>query len=370
MTMKSEPRYIHYAGTYLKQGKSQGMEQEADYSLTGKGSGTYLYVAPVFDSGEEENTWQSLKLRGEFKDCKLEIVAAASDVDYRSVFADDTVDLEEKELLIRQMQGIRRVNAEDVLLTDLKGRFLYLFFKVAGQAQCSFTIRGAEVEFPKNSFLEYFPEVYQDNNDFFERYISIFQSMYMYLEKKVDDIPMRLDYEKAEYEDLLTLAEWVGLDEEIIKEAVRDNDVTRLRSLIANINEIQAGKGTKKALEQVLQILYGEDIHLLEYFKWYEYVENRPEELSLYHKLYGKDCHCLTIMIEGKKGHRYTEAERKSIHRVIETMLPIGMSCKLLILTESCHMDTHCYLDHNGALASLASANVGSMELYGNLVLQ
>ena len=205
---------------------------------------------------------------------------------------------------------------------------------------------------------------------YFERYISIFQSMYLDVERKIDKLPMRLDYEKAEFADLLQLAEWIGMDEVIVEEAVREGETEKLRKLIAHANEIQSGKGTKKALKLVLQILYSDNIQLLEYFKWYEYLENRPEELRLYQKLYGQDSSSLTILMEEKDETGYTEAERKSIRKVVSRMLPLGMDCNLIFLRSSCHMDTHCYLDHNSELASLASANANGMELYGNVVLQ
>lgn len=368
--IKSEPKYIHYAGLYLQKGQNKNMCRGENYSLTGEGRGTYLYIAPVFDSGEDENTWQFLEIKGDFKDCKLEAVVAASDRDYRSVFEDETLSIEEQAEFIRNLSGIRRVNAKNLLLTGLTGRYLYILFQIDGQGECRFTLQEASVEFPKNTFLEYFPEVYQTDNEFFERYTSIFQSMYLQLEKKIDEIPMRLDYEKAELEDLIELAGWIGFDRVILKEAVGDGKPERLRRLIAHVNEIQAGKGTKKALELVLEILYQENIRLLEYFKWYEYLEKRPGELALYQTLYGKDSRCLTVIIENKKLHSYTEAEKKNIYQVINCMLPVGMNCKLLFLRQSCHMDSHCYLDHNSMLASLAAASVGSMELYGNLVLQ
>ena len=286
--MKSEPKYVNYAGAYLKKGQYEGMESYHDCALRGEGSGSFLYIAPVFDSGEEANTWQSLHLEGTFHDCKLEVVAAASERDYRDFLADTQTGLQEKEELIRSMNGVRKVNTTDLHLTDLQGRYLYLFFKVSGQMECEFCIHMATVEFPKNSFLEYFPEVYQTEDDFFERYISIFQSMYMDVEREIDKLPMRMDYEKAEFSDLMQLAEWIGMDEILVQEAVREGETKKLRKLIAHANEIQSAKGTKKSLKLVLQILYNTDFQILEDFKWYEYLENRPEELLLYQTLYGK----------------------------------------------------------------------------------
>lgn len=368
--MKSKPKYVNYVGAYLKKGQYEGMELNKDYALSGTGGGSYLYIAPVFDSQEEANTWQSLHLEGTFHDCKLEVVAAASELDYREFLEDTQAGLQEKEELIRSMNGVRKVNATDLLLTGLQGRYLYLLFRVSGQMECDFCIHMATVEFPKNSFLEYFPEVYQTEDDFFERYISIFQSMYLDVEREIDQLPMRLDYEKAAFADLMQLAEWIGMDEVLVQEAVREGEAEKLRRLIAHANEIQSAKGTKKALKLVLQILYGENFQLLEYFKWYEYLENRPEELSLYQKLYGKDSSCLTILIEEKDGKEFSEAEKKSMRKVVSRMIPLGMNCNLIFLRSSCHMDTHCYLDHNSKLASLAAANANGMELYGNVILQ
>ena len=120
----------------------------------------------------------------------------------------------------------------------------------------------------------------------------------------------------------------------------------------------------------MLQTLYGENVRILEYFKWYEYLENRPEELQLYQRLYGRDSSCLTILIEENKGTPLAESERKGMSRVVSGMLPLGMRCNLIFLDNSSHMDTHCYLDHNSKLATLSAASANGMELYGNVILQ
>lgn len=368
--MRNKPKYLNYAGLYLKRGTCFSMRLEEDYTLAGEGRGSHIYVAPVFDSGEEQESWQSFRLEGEFHDCKLEVVVAAADEDYRGVLEDAGVSLQDKEELIRGLSGIRRVNARDILLTRLKGRYLYSFWKVSGREDCRFRIEGARVEFPENSFLQYFPEVYQTREDFFQRYISIFQTMYMNLEREVDRLPIRLDYEKADQEDLLQLAGWIGLDEIIIKEAVRDGNADRLRRLIAHAQRIQSGKGTKWALQLVLQLLYEERIQLLEYFKWYEYMEQRPEELVLYQKLYGRDSSSLTVLIEEREGREFSEGEKRNMQRVVACMLPIGMESNLIFLNTSYHMDTHCYLNRNSVLASPVAASADGMELHGNVVLQ
>lgn len=346
------------------------MELGQDYVLSGSDSGEHLYIPPVFDSGEIQETWQSFRLEAEVEHGKLEIVMAASDEDHREALNGESLSPGEKMELIRSLPGIRRVNTTDLLLTPLKGRYLYSYWRVSGREGCRFRIRGGTAEFPQNTFLQYFPEVYQTRDDFFQRYISIFQTMFLDLEREVDALPRRLDYEKAGQEDLLELAGWIGLDEMIIQECMRKGETDRLRNVIAHAHRIQSGKGTKQALQLVMNLLYEEKIYLLEYFKWYEYLEQRTEELALYRKLYGKNENSLTILVEEQEGHEFTDGEKKNMQRVAGSMLPIGMGCHLIFLKKNSHMDTHCYLDHNSVLASPVAAAADGMELYGNVVLQ
>lgn len=367
--MKKKSKHIHYAGTYLTKGLREKLALSDNYCLTGEGGGKHVYIAPVFDSGEYGGTWQRLRFDAWYEDCRFEVVVAASDRDLRESLEDTQLSIQEKEALIRGLDGIRKINTDDILLTNQKGRYLYWFCRISGQSECRIQITGADAEFPRNSFLEYFPEVYQDGSDFFERYISIFQSLYMDLEEQVSGLSDRLNYEKTDKETLLKLAQWIGLDQVFVKEALRDGDTGRLRRLIACAGKLQAGKGTRTALKQMLKLLYDEDMQILEYFKWYQYLEGEDEKQSLYQKLYGKDSATLTIMIKQKEGKEYTDSIKRGMEKVILQMIPFGMKCNLIFLQDSVHMDTHCYLDRNSVLDSPRSANVGEMKLYGDIRL-
>jgi len=250
--MKQKPKYVNYVGAMLAQGQYRNMCLEKENMLTGTGSEISYYIAPVFDSMQEEESWQSLHLDFEQTESRVTVLAAASDIDYSEVLKASEVSWEEKESIITSMDHIQKVNTADILLSSLGGRYFYLMLKVQGQSDSSFCLLGARMEFPKNSFLEYFPEVYRQNNDFFERYISIFQTLYLNLEKQVDALPDRLDYEKAKGEDLVTLAQWAGLYPVWIQEALRCGQEDTLRCLLSHAHEIQSGKGTCHVLKLLM----------------------------------------------------------------------------------------------------------------------
>lgn len=367
--MKQKPKYVNFVGAMLAQGQYRNMCLDEGDVLTGKGSEISYYIAPVFDSMQEEETWQSLHLDIDVKECRMTVLAAASDEDYTDVLANPKMSFAEKEQLIESFDCIKRVNAQDILLTSLCGRYFYLLIKLQGQADAAFRFCGAKMEFPKNTFLDYFPEVYRQNNDFFERYISIFQTLYLNLEKEVDALPDRLDYEKAGGEDLIALAEWAGLYSEWITEALRTGNEDTLRSLIAHANEIQSGKGTCHVLELLIELLYERKVKVLEYYKWFEYIEKDPQLLTNYKKLYGKE-DTVSIFLDEEQGTLPDSEERKRMQKALSYALPIGTKLRMIPLKKNSHLDSHCYLGKNSHLASPAGVQTDQARLYGNLVLR
>ena len=146
--------------------------------------------------------------------------------------------------------------AHDILLHDLRGRYVWVLviFTSHSSPPPRYILNGLRLEFPKHSFIDYFPEIYQTYNngqdDFFTRYIAIFQSMFLDEERNVDDIPMRLDYNLAPDSDVKNLAEWLGIDNSHGLFSV-DN----LRKMIRESELFQGKKGTREALKAILELL-------------------------------------------------------------------------------------------------------------------
>ena len=96
------------------------------------------------------------------------------------LIADTDVPLEEKKRRMQTCQS-RYIKGEvDVLLFDVRGRYLWFLLETDGVAGEFEGISSIRIDFPKESWVSWLPEVYQGagkSRDFLERYLGIFQSM-------------------------------------------------------------------------------------------------------------------------------------------------------------------------------------------------
>lgn len=338
---------VNFYRLALRRGKMHRMTLSEDDRLTGEGGGTFCYLAPMFDSTDYEGTWHRLRMEGIFSNCKYEVVAAATDVNLEDTLTDESIDFSDKLELLKDYSYVRKVNTDDMLLHNLQGRYLWVFIKVTGSKIDSFfKIEGFSVEFPHGSFVEYLPEIYQDErNSFFERYMAVLQSLYEDLEKEVDFVPRYLDYETAPDVNLKLFAEWTG----------RWNENGRwtpeqLRYLIRNLQSIQCGRGTWTVMEKMIYLMTGQKASVIEHFRWKDWADKDSVHLKEYYKKYGNDEDTFVVVIDA------TEKEVGMSERMLEKMLedytPLGMNCKVLYLKKKSLMDSQAYLEENSYLTS------------------
>ena len=338
---------VNFYRLALRQGKMHRMTLSEDDRLTGEGGGTFCYLAPMFDSTDYEGTWHRLRLEGIFSNCKYEVVAAATDVNLEETITDESIDFSDKLELLKDYGYVRKVNTDDMLLHNLQGRYLWVFIKVTGSKIDSFfKIEGFSVEFPHGSFAEYLPEIYQDErNSFFERYMTVLQSLYEDLEKEVDFVPRYLDYETAPDENLRLFAEWTGRWNENGQWTPE-----QLRYLIFNLQSIQSGRGTWTVMEQMIYLMTGQKASVIEHFRWKDWADKDSVHLKEYYKKYKNDEDTFVVVIDA------TEKEVGMSERMLEKMLedytPLGMNCKVLYLKKKSLMDSQAYLEENSYLTS------------------
>ena len=338
---------VNFYRLALRQGKMHRMTLSEDDRLTGEGGGTFCYLAPMFDSTDYEGTWHRLRLEGTFSNCKYEVVAAATDVNLEETITDESIDFSDKLELLKDYGYVRKVNTDDMLLHNLQGRYLWVFIKVTGSKIDSFfKIEGFSVEFPHGSFVEYLPEIYQDErNSFFERYMTVLQSLYEDLEKEVDFVPRYLDYETAPDENLRLFAGWTGRWNENGQWTPE-----QLRYLIWNLQSIQSGRGTWTVMEQMIYLMTGQKASVIEHFRWKDWADKDSVHLKEYYKKYKNDEDTFVVVIDA------TEKEVGMSERMLEKMLedytPLGMNCKVLYLKKKSLMDSQAYLEENSYLTS------------------
>ena len=340
------------------------MEFSDEDTLTGKGGGVFGYLAPVFDTEDADGTYHRLVLDGDFKGCKYEVIAAACNEDLTEELQREGMTFQQQKAILTGRRHIRKANTRDILLHELSGRYLYLAIGVAGSmAESTFDIRGFCMEFPRSSFAEYLPEVYQNQpGSFFERYLAAFQSLYEELEQKLDEIPAKLDYELTDPENLKLFTGWTGAES-----GEYEMNTLRRRYILKNLQKFQSGKGTKEVLCRVLELMTERKVRVLEYFKWHDWMENSTL-LSRYEELYGMDADTFSVFLDCVEEASEDLPSRGMLYRLMEEYTPLGMKCRLILLTKSSSLD-RCYLDVNGRLAVPSLADTRGLVLGGSQVL-
>lgn len=364
--MQKVQKKINYCRLSLHNGICSQMELSEDHYLTGTGGGYFSYLAPVFDTMEYSCTFHRFIMHGNFKDCKFEVLVAAADKDISESIFEEGITPKDQEQILKTLKYVRKVNTHDFLLHDLEGRFLWIMIGVsASRADSRFVMEGFEVEYPRSSFVEYLPEIYHNEKDtFFYRYMAALQSLYENLEIRISDIPWDLDYETTRDENLSELAGWVG-----INEARFPYTSDQLRELIASLQEIQTGKGTKKILVKMLRMLTGKNVYVIEHFKWYDWMEESSQQIQDFARLYGADQTVFTVIVDFRNVKPSEIPERRWLQEWIREYTPLGMLCNLVYLGESNHMDTHCYLNVNSYLSTPTHPDTKGFVLGGNYVL-
>ena len=357
---------VNYYRLALRRGKMHRMQLSEDDRLIGEGGGMFGYFAPVFDSGDYECTWHRLCLEGSFSSCKYEIVAAATDENLEELLEDDSLSFADRIAILKECGHVRKVNTADLLLHSLQGRYLWIGITVAGsKIDSSFKIEGFSVEFPQSSFVEYLPEIYQQEgrNSFFERYMTVFQSLYEDLEREVDKVPFYLDYETTPDTNLPLFAEWTGR-----WHSGKKWTPEQMRYLIMNLQKIQGGRGTRSVMEQMIRMLTGKEAVIMEHFQWKDWMNGKSSLMEEYRKLYGNDEDTFVVMIDGSEEELgFSERELESR---LEDYTPLGMKCRVVCLKKKSCMDGQSYLDKNSCLSVPEVPKTDGLVLGGDYILE
>ncbi|HKE47471.1 MAG TPA: phage tail protein [Rhodanobacteraceae bacterium] len=137
----------------------------------------------------------------------------------------------------------------DCLVQNGPGRYLWLRVTLRGNGAISPRIGGARLFFPRTSYLEHLPAIYQDDQQsrlFLERFLSIFQTGFDDIDGAIDRLWLLFDPASTPAGDLQWLAAWIGL--------VIDPDWTpeELRLRIRDAHQRHLTRGTPKGLEQAI----------------------------------------------------------------------------------------------------------------------
>ncbi len=315
-----------------------------------------VWITDALDSGAEETEWHKIVMNATQKlDTQIiirvyaseerEVVLGQQKVDLDAYIADTTIPSESKLAMLTTLWTQKLTDPEDALLLDVKGRYLWLFVELIGSEQHTPVVHSLEVHFPRSTYLDYLPSIYQRHEptrDFLSRYLSLFQTMLDETDQRIAQVTRAFDVSGAEGSSLRWLLGWLG---------IRGEDYwteEQLRLLLTQAPAIYNLRGTKVAMESLIAIFTGEKPIILEYEQVKPLKEN-PELGGVAERLYAADPHVFNVLVKAE--HADTEMKRVALQQLIDAFKPAFASCKLVILQPWVYMDLHSYLGMNTVLS-------------------
>lgn len=139
----------------------------------------------------------------------------------------------------------------DVLLSAATGRYLTVRLELVGSPTVTPRVDSLRVFWPRQSYLQYLPELYQDDAGsaaFLEQFLSVFGTAFTDLEREIETVTQYLDPAAAPSETLPWLASWIGADAPV------DWPTAATRELVASAPQHYRKRGTREGLRERLAL--------------------------------------------------------------------------------------------------------------------
>lgn len=330
----------------------EGMAVKGNSLYTDEAScGMHSIFLPALDSAQTDCLWGRVSLKcclGAESMLTIRAFASNNNVFVRNgetvqvddFLLDPEVPREEKERLFLLADGVERSGVQDVLLNGQTGRWLWLWLEIMGEGRN--VLEDMRVYVPGDHFFRTFPQVYQTDNDFLRRYLSVFSTMHQEFQEQIDALPDLLDVDTAPAFLLPVFASWLGLETDETLFTTEE-----LRILLKAAPELTARKGTKWAVEKVVSLFVSDTVYIVE--------RNLMESDHRGSKeMYGKSPYDFTVMV----GCKMDEKLRLRLQFLIDQFKPIRCRYQIVFLEDCGGLDAFTYLDVNSALLQSAPGNL------------
>lgn len=263
-----------------------------------------------------------------------------------------------KKRLFEKMGAVKSVNMRDCLLYSLSGRYLWVYIEVLGEG--SGAIGNIRVNVEGDDFMETFPEIYQERNSFFHRYMSVFSSIYNDFQLETEHVFEKIDIDTAPRELLPVFASWLGID--------AGNDILtdeQLRTLLKEAYTLCKYKGTRATMERICEIVLGQKVTLIEKNEMEPNIAH--EERDTYDRLFGDSRYDLTILINGNENRN----RRTQLLFLLNQFKPLRTRINLVFISDRNMLDSYTFLDGNALIKGETDAALDAAQsLDGTEVLK
>ncbi|WP_408956841.1 phage tail protein [Natrinema sp. 74] len=143
------------------------------------------------------------------------------------------------------------LHPDDVFLEDAVGRYLFVDLELDGSPRSSPRVESVTAFCPRQSYLRYLPELYQEDDrsaEFLERYLSVFESVFVDVETEIEQLGRYFDPDAVPSDALSWLEGWLAVetDGEWPEDARRE--------LLSRAPELYKRRGTKAGLRAMLEL--------------------------------------------------------------------------------------------------------------------
>lgn len=321
---------------------------------TGKGDGSCAMISRILDSQEYDMQWHqflcSMQNKGNTA-FTISVYAANSLVRHSKdkeeqleyIIFDSGISLQEKKQILRPYLQKTIINADDSLLHDVKGRYLWFIFETIPQLGQYLEIEKIKILFPAQSWIAYLPEIYEgnDENRFFQRFLAVFQTMYESLNDAIKQMPYLLDVDCADKEFMDWLAKWLDIADSYMwtKE--------QMRSLLKHAVTLYRMRGTRQAVLAFVQ-LYTNDVHVYLVENFQVTKQGNETDKKLLEQLYGNDPYKFQVIVREESVP--SVREYRTLTKIIREVKPAHMELELIVLKPYIFLNRHTYTGINSVL--------------------
>lgn len=307
------------------------------------------FLSRIMDSGEAETIWHRLVMDawiGENMAIYVSLYSTDSKIQADEVerrWGQGEWTLPGMAPLMADFQKLEIRNPEDILLHEVQGRYLWLGMLVWGNGTGSPSIHTIQIYFPKEVWNRYLPEIYQGSNqEFLERFLSIFQSLYEDFETRIRKDTSWLDLLVVDQEMLNWLAGWIDVENGHLWTA------EHLRQYLMEGAALFGRRGTARGLIRMVEIFTGETPYL---------VEAEP----------GEDPHWFTLFL--KESVIADARSYRAVERIIREGKPADMEVNLVPLRPYLFLDRDTYLGINSRLNGYGPAVIAPESAFDFVIL-
>lgn len=328
-----------------------------------------LFICDCIDGIESEAKWGRFHLDFQLEeDMVVAVYAVALDqkeipwkggyADLGSLFMDSEISAEEKIKILEVLEAKKHINRKDILLYELEGRYLYFCVEVLGLGKGE--LKNLFVNNQGDIFIDTFPEVYREYGSFFHRYMSVYSSLYMDFQEKIDNVEQFLDIDTAPVQLLPIFCQWMGVD--VSGDFLTEN---RLRTLVKEAYHLNRTKGTKEALLRVCEIILDEKVVILEKNVIRE--NTQAETHKIYEQLYGNGFYDVTILVRTF----VPENQKSQLEFLLNQFKPVRSRLRIKFLDQKDSLDGHVYMDVNAQVMDTRNVVLDERAgLDGNIMLK